>query len=131
MEIYISEEAIIANIQQDFQEVYPFLQLAFYEQPHAKGKCCPTEERISADTPIEDIRMMHTFGWIDISKNRTAAALEQDFKRLMGLNAQVLRRSGNMWVQTTRTDYWTLQQLNEEGRLAENYIFFYPGEPAE
>jgi hypothetical protein len=121
MEIYISEEAIISNIQQDFQEVYSFLRLEFY---NADGK-------IPCDTPIEDIRMMHTFGWIDISKYRSAAEVEYDFRHLLGLSVQIMRKSGDLWVQTNRTDFWTLSQLNEEGRLARHHMFFYPGEPAE
>lgn len=131
MEIYISEEAIIGNIQHDFQEAYPFLRLEFFRQPHEAGQCCPQKEKIPSETPIEDIRMMHTFGWLDISRHRTAAEIEHDFRRLMGLSAQVMRKSGEMWVQTTKTDFWTLQQLNEEGQLAEQHIFFYPEEPAE
>jgi len=121
MEIYISEEALISGIQQDFQEAYPFLRLEFF---YADSKLPP-------DTPIEDIRMMHTFGWIDISKHRTAAEVEHDFKHLMGLSVQIMRKCGDLWVQTNKTDFWTLKQLNEEGRLAQHHMFFYPDEPAE
>jgi hypothetical protein len=129
MEIYISEEAIISNIQNDFREAYPFLTLEFYRQPHEEGEHCNEMEKLSPDTPIDDIRMMHTFGWIDISKQRSAAEVEYDFRHQLGLSVQVMRKSGAMWVQTTKTDHWTLQQLNEEGKLAEKHIFFYPGEP--
>jgi hypothetical protein len=131
MEIYISEEAIIGNIQRDFQELYPFLRLEFYQQPHEIGQSCSAKEKLPAETPIEDIRMMHTFGWIDISRARTAAEIEHDFRHLMGLSVQVMRQSGDMWVQTTTTDFWTLQRLNDEGKLARQHIFFYPEEPAE
>jgi hypothetical protein len=131
MEIYISEEAIVANIQSDFQEAYPFLRLEFFQQPHEPGESCSPKQKITPETPIEDIRMMHTFGWLDISRHRTAAEIEYDFRRLMGLSVQVMRKSGDMWVQTTKTDFWTLQQLNEEGKLAHQHIFFYPEEPAE
>ena|SRR5690606_8341614 len=116
MEIYISEEAIIADIQRAFQEAYPCLKLEFYQQPHEIGQASRIEQRIIPDTPIEDIRMMHTFGWIDISPQRTAADLEHDLRRRFGLSAQVLRRSGSLWLETTRTDHWTLAQLNEAGR---------------
>ncbi|SEW45214.1 hypothetical protein SAMN05428988_5975 [Chitinophaga sp. YR573] len=131
MEIYISEEAIISNIQSDFRKAYPFLNLEFYRQPHEVGERCCAEDKLSPDTPIDDIRMMHTFGWIDISKQRTAAEVEYDFKHQLGLSVQVMRKSGKMWIQTTKTDHWTLQQLSEEAKLAEQSIFFYPGEPAE
>lgn len=129
MQIYISEDAIIANIQSEFQAAYPFLKLEFYEQPHEAGQPSPVKEKISPDTPIEDIRMIHTFGWIDISHNRTALEVEYDFRHMMDLNVQVLHKSGDLWLETTQTDNWTLGQLNEEGKLAEKHIFFYPEEP--
>ncbi|GAA0550578.1 hypothetical protein [Chitinophaga japonensis] len=131
MEIYISEEAIIAEIQREFQEAYPYLKLEFYRQPHEIGQGSRVEEKIAPDTPIEDIRMMHTFGWVDISHQRTAADLEHDFRHAFGLSVQVLRKSGDLWLETTKTDNWTLAQLNEEGKLAESHIFYYPEEPAE
>jgi hypothetical protein len=131
MEIYISEDATVATLQHEFQEAYPYLKLEFYRQPHAAGQPCPAKDKLLPDMPIEDIRMMHTFGWIDISHNRTAAALEEDFSRLYGLNVQIMRKSGDLWLQTTTTDNCTLGQMNEEGKLAEEHIFYYPGEPTE
>lgn len=131
MQIYISEDAIISNIQSDFQAAYPYLKLEFYRQPHEAGQPSPPTDRIPADTAIDDIRMLHAFGWIDVSHNRTVVELEYDFRHIMGLNVQVLHRSGDLWLETTKTDNWTLAQLNEEGKLAADHIFFYPGEPAE
>jgi len=131
MEIYISEEAIIADLQREFRETYPYLRLEFYQQPHETGQASCKEQRIAPDTPIEDIRMMHTFGWLDISQQRTAADLERDCRRRFGLSVQVLRKSGNLWLETTQTDNRTLGQLNEGGKLAESHVFCYPEGPAE
>lgn len=129
MQIYISEDATIASIQNDFREAYPYLKLEFYQQPHEVAQPSPAWEKISSATPIEDIRMMHTFGWIDISPKRTAMELEHDFRHTMGLNMQVMRKSGELWLETTKTDNWTLGQLNDEGKMADKHIFFYPEEP--
>ena len=115
MQIYISEDAIIANIQREFQAAYPYLKLEFYEQPHLAGQASPATGRIAPETSIDDIRMIHSFGWIDISDNRTAVEVEYDFRHMMGLNAQVLHKSGNLWLETTSTDDWTLARLNERG----------------
>jgi hypothetical protein len=70
--------------------------------------------------------MIHTFGWIDISRHRTAAALEYDFRHMFGLSVQVMHKSGNLWLDTTQTDYLTLGHLDEEGKLAEERIFLLP-----
>lgn len=131
MQIYISEDALISNIQGEFRDAYPYLKLEFYQQPHEVAEPSPAWEKIPPATPIDEIRMMHTFGWIDIGPKRTAMELENDFRHNMGLYAQVMRKSGDLWLETTKTDNWTLAQLNEEGKMAEKHIFFYPEEPAE
>lgn len=131
MKIYISEEAIIKHIQHDFQKIYPYLKLEFYRNSHEIGKGSPADERISPDMPIEKVRMANSFGWIDISEHLTAAQLESDFRKRLGLYIQVLRRAGDLWLTTTRTDNRTLKQLNEEGKPAERHRFNFPEEPVE
>ena len=131
MEIYISEDATIATLQHEFQEAYPYLKLECYRQPHSEGQACAMADKLPSATPIEDIRMVHNFGWLDIGHHRTAAAVEHDFFHKYGLSVQILRKSGDLWLQTTVTDNWTLGQMNEEGQLAEKNIFYYPGEPVE
>jgi hypothetical protein len=32
-----------------------------------------------------------------------------------GLSVQVFRKSGNVWLETSATDNWTLRQQNNEG----------------
>lgn len=131
MEIYISEDATIASIQNDFRDVYPSLALEFYRQPHESGEASPAFEKLPPETAIDDIRIMHSFGWINIDSSRTAAALEYDFRHNMGLNVQILRRSGDLWLETTQTDKWTLDQLNEAGNQSSVEIFQFPDERIE
>ncbi len=130
MNIYISEEATVRSIQEAFHNAYPCLKIGFYRQPHESGRGSALAMTIPPDTPIEDIRMQHTFGWIDISEQRTAADLEHDFMHTFGLSVQVLRKSGDLWLETTRTDSRTLAQLNERGKLRYKHIFQYPEEPS-
>jgi hypothetical protein len=46
----------------------------------------------------------------------TVTDFENALMDQFGLSAQVFRRSGNLWLETTITDYWTLKQQNEHGR---------------
>ena len=46
----------------------------------------------------------------------TVTDFENALMDQFGLSAQVFRRSGNIWLETTITDYWTLKQQNEHGR---------------
>lgn len=116
MEIYISEEDVLRNIQNKFHEVYHYLKLECYLCPHERGEGTENNKKISGDTPIEEIRLIHSFGWLDISEHRTVAEVERDFYRDMGLAVQIFRRSRTGWVQTTRTDELSLGKQNLLGR---------------
>jgi len=116
MEINISEDDLIANIQADFAEQYPYLKLHFYKNPHQEGTLSAKTEQLPAYLPIEEVTMFHTGGKIDIGQERTVAEIETDFLRKFGLCVQVMRQSGSIWLTTTDTDRWTLQQQNDKGR---------------
>jgi len=122
---------MVADIQERFREFYPNLKLAFYRNPHHKGECSPKEEVVSPETPIDKIRMVHNFGWLDVSSYRIADAVEHDFSHEYGLNVQILRRSGDLWLETTSTDTWTLEELNAAGRPVKRQQFQIPNEMEE
>lgn len=112
MQIYISDNAIIASVQRAFQAVYPYLKLEFYNQEHETGLVPAAVRKVSPDTPIDDIRDAVTYGWVDINHKRTAAELVSDLRDTMGLNAQVTPRNGDLWLRTACTIKWSLAQLN-------------------
>ncbi|WP_143306427.1 hypothetical protein [Chitinophaga vietnamensis] len=108
MQIYISEESILREIQQKFSEVYPHLRLEFYKNPHERGDSCPEKEKLDNHLAVDDVRTIHTSAWVDIGENVITGDMEQAFYDLLGLSAQVFRRAGKVWIETTSTDVWTL-----------------------
>ena len=46
----------------------------------------------------------------------SVADLEKAFMNKFGLLTQVFRRSGNIWLETSITDGWSLKQQNDLGR---------------
>lgn len=122
MYLTVIEDDLIQNIQHAFQEQYPYLKLQFYKNPHQEGEASPVKERLANSLPIAEVTMFHTGGIIDINTQRTVTALEADFFHILGLGVQVLRQSGDLWLETTHTDCWTLQQQNEKGKASTNPI---------
>lgn len=116
MEINIIEDDVLINIKKAFQEYYPYLTLRFYKNPHEEMGASFESERIPLDKPIEEVTMFHTAGRIDVNPDRTVAAVEHDFFSILGLCVQIFRKSGNLWLETTKTDHWTLKQQNEAGK---------------
>lgn len=114
MTIYISEENRICHLQAAFRERYPFLKLEFYMQPHGWGESCPSSQLLDPQTPVEKIRIIHTFGTIDIDELRTAGELEYDFRHHFGMSVQVFQQTAEGWLATTEKDGWSLGRLNSE-----------------
>ena len=55
-------------------------------------------------------------GEIVINEEMRVKELENMFQQKFAISAQVFRKSGNLWLETTMTDNWTLQQQNNHGR---------------
>jgi hypothetical protein len=55
-------------------------------------------------------------GTIELSDYMTVGELENILRTEFGLSAQVSRKSGILWLETTMTDKWTLKQQNDHGK---------------
>jgi len=118
MLLNITEDDLILNIQSDFHREYPWLRLVFHLHPHVAGDPSAAADVLDPLTPVDEIRMFHCAGKIDIDPKRSAADVEHDFFHFLGLSVQVMRRAGNSWLQTTATDNLSLGAQNERGRLS-------------
>lgn len=68
------------------------------------------------DSSIAEAQKMIREGSVAITGDVKVKDLERALNTLLPLHAQVFRRSGNIWLETTMTDNWTLAQQNEHGR---------------
>ncbi|SHL61086.1 hypothetical protein SAMN05444266_104158 [Chitinophaga jiangningensis] len=116
MEIYVSEEAVLQEIQKKFSEFYPHLRIEFYKNPHDLNTSCPDKEWLDNSLPVDEVRIIHTAAWINISPEVTTGALEQAFYDLLGLSVQIYRKEREHWIETTTTDIWTLGKQEEVAR---------------
>lgn len=116
MFLNVIEDDLLQNIDSGFREHYPYLKLVFYKNPHLEGEASKPIEKLKASMPMEEVTMFHTGAQIDISPERTVSEVEADFFHKLGLCVQVVRLSGNIYITTTETDYWTLQDQNDSGR---------------
>ena len=83
---------------------------------HHAGEGTPAQSKIDTNQTIGEIRTTHTDGDLSINGHQKVSTLESKFLEDYGLNVQVFRKSGNIWLQTTSTDHWTLTEQNEHGR---------------
>jgi hypothetical protein len=115
MEIKITDDKSIEQIQKEFNDHYPFLNLEFYKTEHEPGQGSANRERIDRKSTIANVRKRHNTGDLSIHGNQKVSTLESAFHDIYGLNVQVFRKSGKVWLQTTSTDEWSLSEQNRTG----------------
>ena len=118
----IANDRKIKDIQDEFSEKFPGLKIHFYSGRHEGGSAIPPDLQISPDKTVAQAGGNGHEGEISLDGHLKVATLEDVFWREFGLNVQVFRLSGNLWLQTSTTDQWTLAEQNRKGEhSAESY----------
>jgi hypothetical protein len=115
MKININSKVIVSEVQDAFTEAYPYLKLEFFEAV-ADVPGVRRRTGVPGETSLGKIRTKPADGWLEINDATTVAELEQILTEQFGLESQVYRRAGNIWIETNITDMWTLEHQNEQGR---------------
>jgi hypothetical protein len=117
MYLEINGERLISDIQKDFGAIYPFLKIEFFKNGKVRRDRYPVNQLIPGSQPLKNAwHYKKDNGMLPLTEGMTVTDFETALMDQFGLAAQVFRRSGNLWLETTITDYWTLKQQNEHGR---------------
>ncbi len=123
MKIKIADRRKIFAIQEEFSKLFPYLKLEFFSKPHKAGAGSPKKLVKSPSKTLGECRSIHKNGSITITPAMTVCDLENSFRDVFGLSVQVFRHSGKVWLETTVTDGWTLEEQNKQGEaLSKNHI---------
>lgn len=114
MIIEITNDKKLMEINEEFQRRFPFLKLAFFSSLHGEGELSKKDDQVDMREPIGTFAK----GEIDwkIDGLMVCGDLEKTFQEKTNLAVQVMRKSGNIWLQTSRTDYLTLAEQNAKAR---------------
>lgn len=116
MELNIEDNTSIKDLQQQFAAFYPYLQLEFSKNLRSAGMLIP---RVQYARPEERVlKPGEILGPLQLrfSNDTTVAGLLKDFEDI-GVVAQVFRKSGNLWIETSLTKDWTLERQDTEAKL--------------
>jgi hypothetical protein len=114
MKLYIAKDIKPEEIKKLFSAYYPYLRIELYKL-------------LGNDIGKKEARAILHFanlkqdGYINIGKLVTVSELEAQFAKL-GLRAEVFRRCGNVWVETSLTNNWTLEQQNTAAEEVSNHF---------
>jgi hypothetical protein len=116
MHLRIAPNRLISDLQKEFNNAFPFLKIEFFQNRNQQLPAFTFQQIIPHSRRIVEGQAAVTDGDIEITSDMKVKELEKIFKDQFALAAQVFRRSGNIWLETTMTDDWTLEQQNEHGR---------------
>jgi hypothetical protein len=116
MTINISGTRHLNEVQKDFNNYFPFLKIEFFKKSHGIEKSSGPQKIIPQTHTVSDARTSNEEGYFEIWPDMTVAELEQSLWKKYGLSVQVFRKSGNLWLETTMTDKWTLSQQDKHGQ---------------
>ncbi|MBL7919921.1 MAG: hypothetical protein JNJ40_06375 [Bacteroidia bacterium] len=115
MKININDNRKIFTIQEEFNTLFPYLKIEFFSKPHKVGGASAKKLIKHNSKTLGECRTIHNNGEITITPSLTVSDLEQRFQDVYGLNVQVFRKSGKVWLETTVTDGWSLDEQNKQG----------------
>lgn len=112
--ITITPKETLEELKENFSEMFPNLKIEFFKHNHETGGGNAASDLLTdLSSSLEKVsKVNHEFN-ISLDSHKKVSTLETELSDL-GVNIQVFRKSGNVWLQTTTTDHWTLAKQNQE-----------------
>lgn len=115
MLLHIDDHMTIEEIQDHFNECYPFLKICFYSKAQKRHKPANKAEMLDEKSKVGVIRKNHTNGIVEIMSWYTIGQVERELKEKFDLNTQIFRwdNISMSWVPTFLTEGLTIQQQSK------------------
>lgn len=112
MTIDLAPNTTMGELQTAFTAHFPNLKLAFFSKPHKEFKSSPAKFMIQDKSMAlsELTSLLKNSSQLLLESNMQVRQLEGLFENEFGLHVQVFRRSGKIWLETSKTDDLTLEQ---------------------
>jgi hypothetical protein len=116
LQLVVDDHRTIAAVKEDFNKAFPYLKIEFFKQPHGPGQGSARKNMYDDSVEIRLIRKKPGSDRAEIRSAMKVHDFEKQLESDFGLHVQVFRKSGNVWLETSATDSWTLDEQNEEGK---------------
>lgn len=113
----ITNNRTLADLQKDFEKLFPFLQINFYDTTYQRGRSCNKLHLLDPKLTVGSVRGNTNTGYFTIDEEMAVGTFEQLLWDLYGLHVQVFRKSYGKWLQTWATDNWSLRDQNHRSEI--------------
>lgn len=113
MLIEVKSDMMVKDLKKQFHVYYPNLKIEFFNQASSE------DGRNSKDQMLDNEALLNAYtgnqsGTVEFSGDTSVRQFETLFSETFGLNVQVFRKSGNVYLETSNTDDWTLDMEHKE-----------------
>jgi len=117
----INKDTMTSAINQSFVEAFPYLKIVFYKKSHDHFHGSMKKDEISEDMKVGDLNADLKEGQVEWQGEMSVDKLETYMEEEFGLHTQVFRKSGDLWLQTSVTDHWSLDEQNSNAAQNEKF----------
>jgi hypothetical protein len=123
MLLAINDNKTVGDLQDKFNDCYPFLKIEFYNTVGKwHGRSQPYDV-LDSHERISDLRKQHISGVLEIKSWFKPAQVEHDFQQFFGLSVHVFFLKNDKWIHASADDDATLAALNQIGQLEREQVY--------
>jgi hypothetical protein len=122
MKIIIDDNSTLFEIQEEFTKMFPFLRIDFFLKKLTTTALSAHKLLKSTAKTIADYGTNDEQKSFIITPQMTVSQLEQCFNSEYGISIKVYRNSWRVWLETTVTECWTLEEQNRQGEALSGKI---------
>lgn len=115
MELFVNANLSVSELIKRFNNIYPFLRLEIYYRGEEMGAI--SQSRLLKD--IGNKKMIESFV---ITPEMKVVQIEELFWENMGLQISIFRKSGRTWLESSFTNYWSLERQNGLGKEMNDFM---------
>lgn len=110
--VYITSDKAIQDIQQEFSQEFPFLKIEFFRKGVKRKQYIPKESYLQVKPLPGKIDGLYNRS-ISLAPGIRVKELQERCDEVFGVYIGVYRKFRNLWLETTITVNFTLQQQND------------------
>lgn len=119
MKLELQKSKRISAVKDEFNSFFPFLKLEFFKVEHDPLQPTAKKAMVKGDPSLTELNASFKGGSLLLKYSMPVGTLETMFSDFFGLNVQVFRKSGKVWLETSATDTMTLEEQNRLGKEKE------------
>lgn len=113
MLLFINDYKRISDLQDKFNECFPFLNIGFYDDSGSEKQGGKSMTSIRYGMSVGAVSKKHNTGVLEVKSWDKTDEVEKKFFRLFGLRVRILRRQNKEWVPVKSNEHRTLREESE------------------